>query len=162
MATRYATDLTDAQWELVKPHVHAARGRKPWVDRREPPRAAASRREPPRAAARSSTRSCTHCELAASGGYCPRTFRSGVRSTPAFGVGNAMARSSVCTRHCDPLSGCGRPGSRHRRLLYWTVNSTGQSERQDHRNRGPRGYEGFIRLAMSHLMLKRLRPEPED
>jgi putative transposase len=35
MGKRYRTDLTDAQWELVKPHVYAATGRRPSVDRRE-------------------------------------------------------------------------------------------------------------------------------
>ncbi len=35
MEKRYPTDLTDDQWELVKPHVHAGRGRPPSVDRRE-------------------------------------------------------------------------------------------------------------------------------
>ncbi len=35
MGKRYQTDLTDGQWELVKPHVYAATGRRPSVDRRE-------------------------------------------------------------------------------------------------------------------------------
>ncbi len=35
MEKRYATDLTDEQCELVKPHVPEARGRPPSVDRRE-------------------------------------------------------------------------------------------------------------------------------
>ena len=34
MERRYQTDLTDGQWDLVKPHVHATRGRPPSVDRR--------------------------------------------------------------------------------------------------------------------------------
>ena len=35
MERRYPTDLTDAQWELVRPYVYAATGRRPSVDRRE-------------------------------------------------------------------------------------------------------------------------------
>ena len=35
MEKRYQTDLTDAQWELVRPHVYAATGQPPSVDRRE-------------------------------------------------------------------------------------------------------------------------------